>query len=91
MRKRVYDTNNDGIVDVARFSLYGPSNAQVAGYASNAEWALWSFSNSNSLYADTAGNAIFFDGNFSGYYTNLSNMYGYLLANQSQYKITIRL
>lgn len=85
MMRSIYDTNNDGIVDVAYTSVTGPESALyavLAGTASNAIYATMSFSNSNSIYAEGAGNSVLFDSLPSSYYTNLSNMIGYIATNQ---------
>lgn len=85
MMRSIYDTNNDGIVDVAYTSIVGSSSALyalLAGTASNALYAEMSLSNSNSFYADGASNSVQLDGKFADYYTNLSNMIGSIGTNQ---------
>lgn len=85
MFKAIYDTNNDGIVDVSYTSISGPETAlyaALAGIASNAIYSEMSFSNSNSIYAEGAGNSVLFDSLPSSYFTNLSNMIGYITTNQ---------
>jgi hypothetical protein len=81
MLKSIYDTNNDGIVDRAD-SASATSFAILAGTASNAYYAVWSMSNSNSIWADGAGNTIMFDGQYADYYTNLTNTIGLLTTNR---------
>lgn len=89
MLKTFYDTNNDGIVDIAELSLFASnlttSNcpyADYAGIATNALYAVWSLSNSNSIWADGAGNSVMLGGEYPEFYTNISNSFGQLTTNR---------
>lgn len=82
MLKSIYDTNNDGIVDQAEYVSGAMAFALIAELASNAYYSVWSGSNSNAIWADGAGNTVMFDGEYSSYYTNLSNTIGFLPTNR---------
>ena len=81
-----YDSNQDGIVNQSDWATWASNvlsvpYADLAGWATNARSATWSFSNSNSIFSILAGNASMLEGQYGDYYSNRSNHFGFILTN----------